>query len=355
MQKLIKKLIAFESDKNHPEEIKKCFDLVVGELKKAGLKVKTFSRNNKPSLVATLTPIKTPKIFLNGHLDVVPGKPAQFKPKIVGNRLYGRGTIDMKAAVVVMIKLMKELAQKHKNQIKDKIGLMIVSDEEIGGFDGSRFLLKKGYKPEFFLAGEPTDFKIGAQAKGLLWLKLTLMGKSAHGAYLWKGQNAIIKANQAIKQIIKLFPPPKKEAWQTTCNIATISGGKTTNQVPDQCEIKLDIRYLPEKKPDEIIKMIQKVVPEVKIETIFKEPAANCSKTNPFITKLKKSIKKATGKESGFIKKHAASDARHYSAAGVPSIAFGPIGQGQHSDSEWVDLKSLKTYYRILKDFLLSF
>src|SRR5438045_3690606 len=95
--KLAKQLISIPSVSDNTEQVQAVFNLVEKEFEGLPLIVKRFRKNNKPSLVVTLADIKTPDIFLNGHLDVVAGKQNQFRSIIRDSRLYGRGAYDMKA------------------------------------------------------------------------------------------------------------------------------------------------------------------------------------------------------------------------------------------------------------------
>jgi succinyl-diaminopimelate desuccinylase len=349
---LFNRLIKIESTSENSENLLKVIDISSKYLDHSNIFLNRFLFDNKPSLMALMSSNKNPTIILNGHLDVVPGKPSQFKPKRKGDRLYARGAQDMKAACAVMMKVFKDLA-KDKSFPRDKLGIMLVTDEEVGGFNGTRALLKKGYKGKFVMTGEPTEFDIEIEAKGVLWIKLTAKGKAAHGAYLWEGDNAITKISEAIKNINKLFPAPTKEVWKTTCNIASVSGGSATNRVPDICELKLDIRYVPKDDPEYIFKKIRNVLPKnIDLEIMMKEPFLKTDKSHRYLKLLKQTADSETGKQVKFVKKNGASDGRFFSEIGIPTTSFGPVGGGQHSDNEWMSLKSLKQYELILKRFL---
>lgn len=353
-QIFLNKLLSLQTTADKDDLLVKVIDLAHKYLEKNQIKIKRFLINNKPSLVALMSENKNPTIMLNGHLDVVPAKSSQFKPKIKGDKLFARGAQDMKAACVSMMKVFKDLAI-NKSFPRDKLGLMLVTDEEIGGFDGSKALLTKGYQGRFVMTGESTDFDIEIAAKGVLWLKLISTGKASHGAYLWEGKNAISPIAAAIGSIQKLFPVPKKESWITTCNISSISGGNATNRVPDTCELKLDIRFIPKDNPDKIIYKIKKsIAKDIKIEIIEKESYLKTDKKHPYLKILQKLVKKETKESAKLLKQHGASDARFFSEKGIPTTSFGPIGDGLHSDNEWVSLKSLIQFENILKQFILK-
>lgn len=345
---LSKQLIRIPSTKDKPENLKKTLEIIKKHLE--GFTLEEFESNGVPSLLAYTgkTRPKKFKLILNGHTDVVSAPNNLFIPKIKGNRLYGRGAIDMKSSVAVITLVFKKLA----NKLNYPLGLQIVCDEEIGGFDGTKHQIQKGVKADLVIAGEFSDFNIATQAKGILWLELTVQGQAGHGAHPWLGKNAIKLMSDNIQAISKLYPVPKKEIWKTTCNISKISAGESVNQIPDTCTCSLDIRYLPGENPNQIIHSIKQNTKATNIKTIFKEPTHHANSHHELINSLKSTIIKTAQQKVLYLKRHGGSDCRHYSRKNIASIEFGPIGAGLHSNKEWVDIKSLNTYYSILTDYL---
>jgi succinyl-diaminopimelate desuccinylase len=182
---VFKKLVSFESTPQNFKEKKKGILWILKFLKKFPLKLKYFEFSSHPSLVA-LTKNKNPKVFLAAHFDVVPASPKLFNLKIKGGRAFGRGVYDMKFAIVCYLKLIEEL----KNDLKKMdFGIMITSDEEIGGFFGTKKLIEKGFKSKVvFLPDGGSNWKIEKKAKGAWHLKLEFFGKSAHGSRPWQGK-----------------------------------------------------------------------------------------------------------------------------------------------------------------------
>lgn len=348
---LAKNLIKVPSEAGEPAKLHDVLEIAEHEIN--GFTIERFEKDGIPSLLA-YSAKKRPaqfKVILNAHLDIVPGKVKQYSPFEKDGKLYGRGSDDMKAAAAVEILVFKELAKK----LNYPLGLQLVTDEEVGGFNGTKFQINKGIKADFVIAGEPTDFGINNKAKGIMWFDIKFKGVSAHGAYPWQGENAIVKASKLIETILKKYPIPKKEAWQTTVNIAKITtANQTYNKVPDECTVSIDVRYIPEDK-NTVIDQIKETFPEntqYKIRT--NEPAQFTNEKNAFIKSLQSATIKVLGKESNIIVKHGGSDIRHFNQIGCDGVTFGPIGAGLHTDNEWVDIKSLEQYYKILKEFLLS-
>ncbi len=348
---LAKELITIPSVKGNEEALQKVLHTAVSKVNK--FEVVLFEQNGSHSALVSngKTSNKKFKIILNAHLDVVPAKEEQFSPYEKGGKIYGRGAIDMKSSAAVEILAFKEVADK----INYPLGLQLVTDEEIGGFNGTRYQINKGVRADFVVAGEHTNFGVNNKAKGILWVKFRTAGKAAHAAYPWNGQNAVIQMMPVMEHIQKTFPTPEKESWVTTANIAVLdTANKTFNKVPDVCELSVDIRYVPEDTDTVEKKLLSGISKNVAYEIIEKEPAQITDGNNEYVKKLRQSVYKVSGKESPIIVKHGGSDIRHYNDVGCAGVTFGPLGAGLHTDEEWVDIDSLGTYYQILVDFLLS-
>ncbi len=348
---LSKKLIALETIPENPANLGKALDLALTGL--SGYTIERFEKDGVQSALVYNSPARPKrfKIILNGHLDVIPAKAHQYVPTIRGNKLYGAGSMDMKANIACLIAAFKEVG----HTVEYPLALQLVTDEETGGFEGTRYQIEKGVRADFVLAGEPTNFDIVHKAKGVLSLKISAKGKTAHGAYPWRGDNAIVKINQFLNAVTKKYPPVLKEEWVTTVNVSMIETSNTSlNKIPDDCIVYLDIRYV-EKSADMIVKEMRKLLPRrCTLTVLSKEPALATDISDPYIKALGKVNAFLTKKKTVLRGAHGTSDARHYARVNCPGIEFGPIGGGIGSDAEWVDIKSLETYHRIVKEFLLS-
>lgn len=334
---------------------------VLGLAKKSlsGQPFTSFASNGLPSLLYTnqTEEIKKFKIIFNAHLDVVPAEKKQFKPTERNGKLYARGAYDTKAAAAAMMVLFKEVGTK----LNYPIGLQLTTDEELGGMDGTRYQLEKGVRGDFVIASEcGSNFNIAHEAKARLVIKLIAKGKTSHSAYPWRGENAIWKLQKTLQKILQHYPWQSKEEYKTTINITHITTGNVEksetayNRTPEHCEAILDIRYVPGDK-HVIIPQIQSLVEEgVTMEILHNTVPHYTDAKNAYIQTLKKYSEGILHKEIKLIRQHATSDVRHYSGIERDGIEFGPIGGNQHTENEWVDIKSLTDYYQILKKFLLS-
>ncbi len=294
-----------------------------------------------------------PKILLHAHVDVVPGEEDQFEAYERHGELYGRGVYDMKGALAAMMYAVEDL---HAVGCEATVELLIVPDEEreYGGPTGAEILVEHGHTGDFLITGEPTDFHIGVQAKGLLHLRVTLRGKSAHGSRPWLGKNAVLLAYKHYERVLKLpFTEERSELFPyPSINLARIIGGDVINRVPDRCTYDLDIRYLPDQDPDEIARQIRSIDLPADVEVLFSHEPTYVSRQNPFVEALREVAARHFHGNPVGVGRHGSSDIVYFQRAGVPGVEFGPIGGGHHGPKEFVVSSSLETYRQMLVQFV---
>ncbi|WP_108670574.1 M20 family metallopeptidase [Peribacillus acanthi] len=337
-------------DSSSKERANYAVDLCATWLESLNLNVETLENNGYKMLITTIGSGQE-TIILNGHVDVVPAKEEHFQPVIKDNKLFGRGTADMKAGVVAFMWAVSEL----KDQILSrKVQLQIVSDEETGGHHCSAYLAQNGYTGNFVICSEPTQLGIGLQAKGILRLDVTIRGASSHSSRPWEGNNAIELAYGFHNQLKRLPFSQESSEWYSSpsINLAKISGGDVYNMVPDTCILSYDIRYLPEQKTEDILSQIQSILPDKsEIYKITEAPPVTTSRENLWISKLSSSISKYTKKEAVLFGQHGAADTRYFSEIGIPAVEFGPTGGHWHGDDEFVEIQSIEIYKNMIVDF----
>jgi len=272
-----------------------------------------FEHLENPSVLYFNQPTRPNKfrLILSGHLDVVSAEDSQFKPRIIGNKLYGRGAYDMKSGVAAGIFAFTQLY----NKLDYPIGLQLTTDEEVGGKNGTGWQLKQGVRSDFTIALEPSEFNIAVAAKGILWIDIESKGISSHGAYPWLGDNAITKLTSLLQDINKLFPIPYgKNKWATTYNLANIeTTNDATNTIPNQANARIAIRYIPQDKTKvwESIKQLVDHYHGISIKKVLLESAHYVDPSLREVKLLQEITKNITGKNPQLIKNNGASDARY--------------------------------------------
>jgi succinyl-diaminopimelate desuccinylase len=329
-------------------------DLAERWLKEKGVKVYREINQGLPMLVALLPGkgrFRNPRIMFNGHVDVVPGKPEQFEPHENDGKLFGRGAYDMLAALAVM---MSCIGKRAGDPPECGLGLMLVPSEETAGEIGTQYLLKKGYGCEFAICGEPTNLGIGIEAKGILQIEIDVQGKACHGSRPWEGANAIEKAMAVYSSINKLpFTRERTESYPgPSTNLARISSGDALNRVPDRCTFALDIRYLPNQRSEAILEQIKSVTQGAAVRIVNLGMPVSVSKDDPHVRRLGECIAQVCRCAPNFISQHGSADTRFFAEAGIPAVEFGPVGANHHGDHEYVEIRSLWTFERILEQFI---
>ncbi len=244
---LAKRLIGY--DTSEPEAVSEAAGFVKGWLEARGIEAARDEVRGLPVMRAEVGPQGAPTVVLHGHLDVVPGRPGQFDPRLEGDRLYGRGSYDMKGALAAM--LLTTATMRDQDRVRVRLGIVGDEESEEEAERGSDHLVDSGFVGDFAITGEPTDLHIGVEAKGVLALRLEVSGTAAHGATPWLGDNAVLNALDVFRSIESLpFARHSSELFdRPSINLGRIWGGDALNKVPDRCVIDVDIRYLPDQDP----------------------------------------------------------------------------------------------------------
>jgi succinyl-diaminopimelate desuccinylase len=345
---LTERLITY--DTSTVDGIQSAAGFVKGWLEARDVDVRAATNNGLPVLAATVGAEKGPTIALHGHLDVVPGHPEQFEPREDGDRLIGRGAYDMKGGLAAMMCATVDLASQGAVRVHFLCVPDEESDEPVGR--GSDFLVSEGYTGDFAITGEPTDLRIGVQAKGVLAMRIEVCGTAAHGSTPWLGDNAVLKAVDVFRRIESLpFARDSSEFFdRPSISLGRIIGGDAMNKVPDRCTIDVDIRYLPGQDVQAILADIE-AIPDTKVRTVFHRQPACVERDDPYVLALAEAVHEGTPAERISVGRDGASDAVSFIEAGVPAVEFGPVGGGHHGPDEWVSIASLARYRRALVDF----
>jgi succinyl-diaminopimelate desuccinylase len=345
-------------------------------LSKMGFRVKTvLSPKGRWNIIAERSWGKGGRrLIFNGHLDVVPaGDPSQwqyppYQGKLKKGRIYGRGASDMKSGIASFLQAISMIDRSKIHLDQGTIVLHLVSDEESHGHQGMGFLMQKGViKGDAVLVGEPTNLDPVIAQKGALWLRISTIGKSAHGSAPHLGVNAIEKMMRLIDQLNSMSMEKEHPLLgKPTLNIGTIRGGTKINVIPDRCEIEVDRRILPGEEREEVVRGIKEALDSLqpqdhsfqyRMEEIdFAEP----SEIDPEEEIVKiglEAIQEVRGERpkikgfSGF------TDARFYiNQCRIPTLILGPGGVDQsHTANESVEVDALVQATHIYGLILLQF
>lgn len=345
-------LIRYKTVEGNMEEFSRCLHYIREYFADSTrLHIKDFSFNGVPAmLIANQPNTRSFDILMNGHIDVVPAPDIDFEPTQKNGKLYGRGASDMKASVAAMMATMKHTAPT----ANASIGLMIVCDEEVGGFNGTGALVQQGYRGRVVLIPDDMgNLELTTKEKGILQLDVTFSGQAAHSCEPWKGNSAIDGFVAFASELRALFPRPTKEAWQTTCNIGTVNGGEARNQLAPQVTATLDIRFTEDTTSGALLTDITALAAKhaATVKKILEGAAVNTPLNHPMVEQFAAIASQVIGRPVGNAVDHGASDARFFAEVDCPVVLFKPPSEDMHGTNEAVEINGLVQFYQIITRF----
>ena len=339
------------------------------------------SCNTKANLVATLPSVDGScqgGIVLSGHSDVVPvdgqnwSYPA-FEATILDDKVYGRGTCDMKGFIAVVL---AQVPSWRQLSLKQPLHIAISYDEEVGCC-GAPFIIKdiqeRGLSPSACIVGEPTSMQAVVAHKGINIFRCHVTGRAAHSSLTNQGCNAIDYASELILKIRQLAGELANHGEQdndydvaySTMSTNLISGGNAINTVPDSCEFYFDLRNLPHLSVPQIVNplyaLIEKdVLPRMRKEFADAQITLTQQASVPGLIDrdnqdLCKMIKEITNANQ--VKKVAyVTEAGLFQAGNIPTIVCGPGSINQaHRPDEYVTIEQLQECQTMLNKLIHQF
>jgi succinyl-diaminopimelate desuccinylase len=348
---LTEELIAY--DTSSAEGIKLCAGFVKGWLESRDIVARQIGVRDLPVTMAEVGPQDAPRtLLLHGHLDVVPGRAEQFAPSLEGERLLGRGAYDMKGALACLLLALADL--RSQDEVRVRLGIVPDEESEEETDRGGDHLVEAGFVGDFAITGEPTDMQVGVAAKGVLAMRIQVLGRAAHGATPWLGENAILRAYEVFREIESLpFASLSSDLFdRPSINLGRILGGDALNKVPDTCFLDVDVRYLPEQDPDEILAQVRELS-GARVISSFSRPPVLVDPDSAYVRALCAAVAPhGDGQVRGVVGRDGASDVVSFLRVGIPAVEFGPLGGGHHGPDEWVSVPSLASYRQAILDFV---
>ncbi len=319
----------------------------------------------RPNVVGFWEQKGKPLLLLDSHLDTVPvdGMKKPFDPLIENKRILGRGSCDTKGTMSMFITALSELKDAGKTPAWS-ILLAGTVDEELHA-KGAASLVKKGFRPDFGILGEPTELNIIHAHKGCVRFHLETYGKSCHSSLPHLGKNAFYTMARIISAIEKLgleFLPTIRhtELGSPTINPGVISGGMSVNAVPDHCLLDIDVRVLPGQTVEDVFGWVKDALKSIdpsdyKICSPHLNAVAMYTDKNAPISQSFHACCSRHHAQSSFEVASYATDAQALEPVGIRSLIFGPGSiKVAHTVDEFLPIDELDTSIRILKEFLMQ-
>jgi acetylornithine deacetylase len=323
------------------------------------------STGKKANLYATIGSNKDDGIMLSGHTDVVPADNRNwtsdpFSLTEKNNKLYGRGTADMKSFIALVLSRVPKIVNAN---LSKSIHLAFSYDEEVGCIGVHRLIdmLKKNtFKPTLCIVGEPTNMEVVIGHKGKCGHEVKINGLACHSGQAPLGVNAINYAAKLISYISNIADDKSKtgpfdyeyEIPYTTLHTGVISGGTAINIVPDSCTFEFEIRHIAEENPKELVQEIKAyskefLVPEmhkiskktgINFEEKVSYPGLSIDKNSELVKLIKELLnedkhkKVIFGTEGGLFQEK----------LNIPSVVCGPGNIDQaHKANEYISIEQI--------------
>jgi acetylornithine deacetylase len=306
-------------------------------------------------------------LMFNGHIDTVSidGYDGNaLDPVIVGDRLYGRGSFDMKGGVAAM---MVAAARAKAKGVRGDILVACVADEEYASFGTEE--VAKNFKPDAAIVTEPSHLELTIAHKGFAWFEVIVEGRAAHGSRPELGIDAIAKAGKFLVALEeygrRLRADPKHWILKSgSVHASLIEGGAEWSSYPARCRIRLERRTIPGETPKTVQAELEAIIEEIhaadpEFQAIV-EPGLNrgpfeVPESEPIVATLDAAATRAFGGSPARRGEPFWTDCAILKEAGIPCVMFGADGAGAHAKTEWTTLTSVRKLADILTETAVEF
>jgi len=319
-----------------------------------GVRIVEHRSEGFPSFVALPEGIDETEVLLCGHLDVViQPQPEAYAPKVQDGRIYGTGAGDMKGQVAALLELFREMHLRHPGI---SLGLVVTTDEEIGGEHGIRYLVDEvGLRSALVVipdGGFPNEVVV--EEKGAVHLGVHVHGQAGHGARPWLSDNPLEKLMDRLCRLRDHFETLKTKSddhWYPTCTATVLkTQNETANRMPEIAAGALDIRFPPPHSTEGILGTVQGILgDDVETHVLMAAEPTHLAPDPLFGS----TAEELTGRPVTYVREAGGSDARFFCRHGIPVIMSRPLVGNLHADDEWMDVESLVTFYRIYERYLV--
>jgi succinyl-diaminopimelate desuccinylase len=307
-------------------------------------------------------------ILFASHLDVVgPGEGRWSYPAFGGEercgRVYGRGAADMKGGITALLGAIKSVLEDGL-ELQGDIIFVATAGEETDSCGMLRFADGwEGESPAGIIITEPTNFEVVTAHRGMLWVEVTTLGRTAHGSMPQLGVNAITSMRRFLNRLERYEFGGDRHPRLGGCSMSvnTISGGKAVNVVPDRCRARVDMRTLPGLSHEGILEDFREMFVELgrdnadfqaDLEILRSVDALETDTESEFVREVLRVVGASETCAVGFT-----TDGPHLAGLGAPIVVFGP-GDGNlcHKPDEYIEIADLERgaeyYRRIIEAFL---
>ena len=297
-------------------------------------------------------------LMLNAHMDTVGagGMADAFTPVVKDGRIYGRGAYDMKGSLAAIMIAAREARNL---RLEGDLVIAAVADEEVASLGTAAVLQRR--QTEAAIVTEPTELKLCLAHKGFAWLEVETTGVAAHGSRADIGVDAVAHMGRILTGVMNLDRRLHNGRGHPllgrgSIHASVISGGQEWSTYPARCVTTLERRTIPGEDGAGALREIEDLIAAARegdpqltasARLVLERPPSQLG-ADSFVTEaVERAATEALGQEPEVIGVAYWMDMALSNAAGIPTVAFGPAGEGAHADVEWVDLASLETCLRV--------
>jgi acetylornithine deacetylase len=332
----------------------------------AGLRVEVLEKTaGRPSVIVRGGRARDGRrLLLCGHLDTVglAGNPDGLTPRVEGDRLYARGAYDMKAGLAAALIACRDATLAG---IDGEVILAAVADEELASLGITEVLAHIDPAGiDAAVVTEPTERQAGTAHRGFAWTEVTVTGVAAHGSRPHLGADAILAAGHFLIAFDRLDRQlrgrPHPFLGPGNLHASLISGGTDESTIPDRCVFTIERRTLPgetlehiEADIAQLIKQSRPADPRLTVttRTVLHRPPMETPSTAPIV----QALLAAAGPGTSVAPMSYWADSAFLATAGIPTVLYGPEGDGAHADTEWVSRSGTITATTVLTQLAQDF
>lgn len=304
----------------------------------------------RPNVIATAPGSGGGKtLVLNAHMDTVGVETmeAPFDARIDNGRLYGRGSYDMKGSLAA---IMVAAAEANKRGLAGDVVVAAVCDEEVASI-GTEALVASGRRFDAAVVAEPTELGVAIAHKGFAGFEIETRGRAAHGSRPDLGVDAIAKMGPILVELDALAArllasPTHPLLGSGSVHSSLIEGGQEFSTYPERCLLTGERRTVPGETPDSVEDELRALLAGTAPEASLRMGVAR----QPFEVPENADIVRLVQSHAGtdIVGVPFWTDAALFAGSSVPTVVFGPAGEGAHAAVEWVDLASVERCAEVL-------
>lgn len=349
-------LLSMRTTADCPEMLARAIDFVEVFFQQSPVKIERSEEQGKPAAVITTLETRYPSVLLQGHLDVVEALPEQFLPRRAGNRLFARGAVDMKAFVAVAMHVLRDLAVECPGI---DAGLMVTTDEEIGGDCGAGRLVREGWSTELLVNGDGGHGDaVSFAEKGIVQVDVEAVNQPGQRYAPWDGESA---ANVLLRHLVRgleLLCPQQRsltaqENWGTTYCILSMSSSSPSPMPPSRATASIRLYWAGCETGEMITRQVSRALAPLQARVTVVAPPVHIDPGDERLQSLRSLLETHLGRPFAVRADNGASDAKWFAGSGAGIVLLRFPGGGAHTPKEWLEIDAFVPLYKALKEYVV--